>query len=80
MTAFSWNLLQVQCSDELVPDISMRRDGHRVIPIRHLPRKPQAVEALLVGIHAELRIPVRAYIEVKFEVAIVCRVVLALQW
>ncbi len=77
--ASSWSLLQVQCSDELVPHIGMRTDGQRVCALSHLPRKSQPVKALLVGINGELRVPIGADVEVELEVVVICRVVLALQ-
>ncbi len=70
----SGSFLQVQSSDELVGRVCVRSDGHRVCPLRDLPRKPQPVEALLMGVNRELGKPVGAYIEVELEVVVLCGV------
>ncbi len=70
MRARSGSFLQVQSSDELVGPVFVRSDGNRVCPLRDLPRKPQPVEALLMGVNRELGKPVGAYIEVELEVII----------
>ena len=80
MTAGSWNFFEIKSCDEFISHISMRRNGHRVIPLRHLPGKPQSVEALLVGVNGELWVTVRADVEVELEVIIVGRVILPLKW